>query len=278
MCKEQSVMLRQWKSTGGKRASPSRKLFRILILFGPLLILVTVSITIITIAQWYKTTSQAIDSPFVTRAGTRLMVHGSPLRLIGYNWHWMGTGCPTPTDAEIDATFSQVVTASRGNVIRTAFYQGASNDGAYTDFDRYIRYARHYGLYIMPMLVNQLENCEPAKTMKRDIWYQSGYKQVSDGYPLSFRDYALRLARHYANEPTIAFWQLVNEPDAGPCGAAGAQTLRNFADDMTTALKTVDPHHMVDLGVPGECAGHTTADYTQVVSSKVDLCDVWHDY
>jgi hypothetical protein len=206
------------------------------------------------------------------------MVNGSPLRLIGYNWHWMGTGCSTPTDAKIAATFSQIQTVSHGNVIRTAFYQSGSNKGAHTDFDRYIKYAKQYGLYIVPMLVNQLAMCEPAKTMERDMWYQWGYMQADDGYPLSFRDYALRLAQHYANESTIAFWQLVNEPDTGPCSEASPQTLRNFADDMTTALKTVDPHHMVDLGVPGQCAGSTTADYMQVVSGQVDLCDVWHDY
>jgi hypothetical protein len=206
------------------------------------------------------------------------MVKGSRLRLLGYNWRWMGMGCSRPKDAEIDDTFFQVSTASHSNVIRTAFYQSGSNYGYYTDFDRYIQHARHYGLYIVPILVNQLDHCEPKKTMPRGIWYQQGYTQPNDGYPLSFRDYALKLAQHYANEPTIAFWQLVNEPDAGPCGPVGAQTLRHFADDMTMALKSVDPNHMVDLGVPGQCAGKTTADYVQIVSSQVDLCDIWHDY
>jgi hypothetical protein len=241
-------------------------------------ILLTIFLTIETISWWYGTRPQMTENPFVTRSGTTLMVNGSPLRLIGYNWHWMGTGCSTPTDVQIDATFSQIKTASHGNVVRTAFYQSGSNDGAYTDFDRYIKYAKHYGLYIVPMLVNQLANCEPAKTLERGNWYQWGYTQPDDGYPLSFRAYALRLTQHYANEPTIAFWQLVNEPDASPCSEASAQTLRTFADVMTTALKTVDSHHMVDLGAPGECAGDTTADYMQVVSGQVDLCDVWHDY
>jgi mannan endo-1,4-beta-mannosidase len=270
-------MSRQWKLKEGKRNSSPIKVVLIQVL--ALLPLIPIFIAIITVAQRHDTEPQiTTEKPFVTRSGTMLMVNSSSLRLIGYNWHWMGTDCSTPTDAEIDTTFSQIVTASHGNVIRTAFYQSGSNDGAYTDFDRYIQYAKHYGLYIVPTLVNQHASCEPAKTMERGRWYQAGYTQAIDGYPLSFRDYAIRLAQHYANEPTIAFWQLVNEPDAAPCGAVGAQTLRNFADDMTTALKTVDPHHMVDLGVPGQCAGDTPADYMQVVSGQVDLCDVWHDY
>ena len=243
-----------------------------------LLLLVIIPIIIITSLQPQDLRSRAAGSPFVTKSGSNLMVNGSPLHLVGYNWHWMGTGCRAPTDTEIATTFSQIKTASQGNVVRTAFYQSGSNNGAYTDFDRYIAYAKKYGLYIVPILVNHWSNCEPSTAAKTSSWYQSGYKQTNDGYLLSFRDYAIKLAQHYTNEPAIAFWQLVNEPDAGPCGAAGAQILRSFADDMTTAIKAVDPNHMVDLGVPGGCAGDNITDYTTIVSGKTDLCEVWHDH
>ncbi|HCI78751.1 MAG TPA: hypothetical protein DHW02_03590, partial [Ktedonobacter sp.] len=146
------------------------------------------------------------------------------------------------------------------------------------DFDRYITYAKKYGLYLVPMLVNHWTSCEPSTATKSSSWYQSGYRQTNDGYPLSFRSYAIKLAQHYANEPTIAFWQLVNEPDTDTCGYGGAEILRHFADDMTNAIKAVDPHHLVDLGAPGGCAGDNAADYETIVSGKVGLCDVWHDY
>ena len=243
-----------------------------------LLLLVIIPIIIITSLQPQDLRSPAAGSPFVTKSGPNLMVNGSPLRLVGYNWHWTGTGCGAPTGTEIATTFSQIRTASHGNVVKTAFYQSGSNKGAYTDFDRYIAYAKKYGLYIVPMLVNHWTNCEPSTATKPPSWYQSGYKQTDAGYPLSFHDYAIKLARHYANEPTIAFWQLVNEPDAGPCGSVGAHILRSFADDMTTAIKAVDPNHMIDLGAPGGCAGDNTTDYTTIVSGTVDLCNVWDDY
>jgi len=263
---------------GERMASSSRKRFHVLSIAAFLLLLIIISIIIITSLQRQDLVPHVAGSPFVTKSGQNLMVNGSLLRLIGYNWHWIGTGCRAPADTEIATTFSQIKTASHGNVVRTAFYQSGSNNGAYTDFDRYIAYAKKYGLYIVPVLVNHLINCEPSTATKTSSWYQSGYKQPNDGYPLSFHDYAIKLARHYANEPTIAFWQLVNEPDADPCGAAGAQILRSFADDMTAAIKAVDPNHMVDLGAPGGCAGDNTTDYTRIVSGQVDLCDVWHDY
>src|SRR5436190_9073537 len=139
-------MSQQRKLSGGRRSSPSRKRFHILLHVILPLFLVTLCITLITIF-WYNTRPQIATNPFVTKSGTTLMVNGSPLRLIGYNWHWMGTDCPTPTNTEIDATFSQIVTASHGNVIRTAFYQSGSNDGAYIGFDRYVKYAKRYKLY-----------------------------------------------------------------------------------------------------------------------------------
>jgi Tol biopolymer transport system component len=265
-------------------SSGKRSLLLGLIVF--LLLLVTIPIILITALQRQNLRSPAgpglrapaAGSPFVTKSGPNLLVNGSPLRLVGYNWHWMGTGCLTPTDTQIATTFAQIKTASHGNVVRTAFYQSGSNKGAYTDFDRYIAYAKAYGLYIVPLLVNHWLDCEPSKATKPPSWYESGYKHTNDGYPLSFRDYAIKLARHYGNEPTIAFWQLVNEPDARPCGSAGAHILRSFADDMITALKAVDPNHMVDLGTPGECAGDSIPDYTTIVGGKVDLCNVWDDY
>ena len=263
---------------GERLASSSRKRFHVLSIAALLLLLIIISIIIITSLQRQDLVPHVAGSPFVTKSGQNLMVNGSLLHLIGYNWHWIGSDCRAPTDTEIATTFSQIKTASHGNIVRTAFYQSGSNNGAYTDFDRYIAYAKKYGLYIVPVLVNHLTNCEPSTATKTSSWYQSEYKQPNDGYPLSFRDYTIKLARHYANEPTIAFWQLVNEPDADPCGAAGAQILRSFADDMTAALKAVDPNHMVDLGAPGGCAGDNTTDYTRIVSGQVDLCDVWHDY
>jgi WD40 repeat protein len=263
---------------GNRMASSSKKRFQLLSIAAFLLLLVTIPIIIITSLQPQGLRSRAAGSPFVTRSGPNLIVNGSPLRLVGYNWHWMGTGCQVPTDTQIATTFSQIKAASHGNVVKTAFYQSGSNNGAYTDFDRYIAYAKKYGLYIVPMLVNHWTSCEPSKATKPPSWYQSGYTQTDDGYPLSFRDYAIKLARHYASEPTIAFWQLVNEPDAGPCGSVGAHILRRFADDMTTAIKAVDHNHMVDLGAPGGCAGDNITDYTTIVSGKVDLCNVWDDY
>jgi mannan endo-1,4-beta-mannosidase len=219
-------------------------------------------------------------SQFVTAYEDTLCAAGHPLRLTGYNWRWVGTDCPAPTDAQIEQTFTQIRLASRANAVRTAFFQSGSGAGSYTVFDRYIAAAKRNHLYILPVLANQWTNCEPSAGPKTVAWYQSGYKAAGDGYPLSYRDYVKNLVAHYANEPTIAFWQLVNEPDplGATCGAPAAQTLRAFEDDMTSVVRSVDPHHLVDLGTPGDCAGNNLTDYHIIAAGAAGVADVWHDY
>jgi mannan endo-1,4-beta-mannosidase len=220
------------------------------------------------------------SSPFITVQGSTLCAGGRPIRLIGYNWHWIGAGCQAPSDDEIEQIFSQIQRTSKANIVRTAFYQSGSNGGSYADFDRYIAAAKRHGLYILPVLVNQWTICEPSNAAKTTSWYQAGYMLANDGYPLSYHDYVRRLVGHYANEPAIAFWQLVNEPDAGGagCGTRAAQVLRAFSDDMVSVIKSVDPNHLIDLGVPGGCAGDNPTDYQTIVAGSVELADVWHDY
>jgi hypothetical protein len=228
----------------------------------------------------HVTKARCPGSPFITALGPTLCAYGYPLRLIGYNWRWIGTGCPAPADEQIELTFSQIRTASKANVVRTAFYQSGSGGGTYTTFDRYVDAAKRHGLYIVPILANEWTNCEPSNAAKTIAWYRSGYKLSGDGYPRSYRDYVRSLVAHYASEPTIAFWQLVNEPDApgSGCGAGAAQALRTFADDLVSVIKSVDRHHLVDLGVPGICAGDNPTDYQTIVEGSLEVADVWHDY
>lgn len=223
-----------------------------------------------------------IISGFITKSGTHLLVNGQEFRAVGYNYDWLGSGCSGPSDSQLDTVFAQIHNASKGNIVRVAFFQGGDNASTFTTFDRFVSYAKKYNLYILPILVNEWTNCEPSSTMKYLSWYQSGYTQQNDGYPLSFHDYAVKVAQHYANEPTIAWYQLVNEPDGrnpnNSCSETTAESaLFNFAHNMVEAIKQVDHNHMVDLGAISWCGGQGS-DFQRVNSGTVDLCDVYHGY
>jgi hypothetical protein len=242
----------------------------------------------------------ASSSGFVSSSGTVLTLHGLPWQFVGFNDYQLTSMpggayfCGRPTD---DATMNSVLQDAKksgATVIRTWFFQSyydTNSQGAWIQptwaaFDRVLNAAASYNLKVIPVLVNEWQSCEPPSTNKNLGFFQTGYEQAdSYGYPLSFKAYATTVARHYADNTHIAFWQIGNEmqnyTDAG-CDSyaesAGASALRAFADDMTATIKAVDPNHLVSLGTAGggEC-GLSVTDYQYVHSGAVDICD-YHDY
>lgn len=229
--------------------------------------------------------ASAAASGFVTHDGTQLMLNGQPWHFAGYN-----LSCQQPftmTTAQLEFYFQDVEANSGGNVIRMWFFQSDLGTGSnpFQPFDNVVAAAQATGMKIIPTLTNQWQTCDepsPTEPEKELDWYQSGYTQPEGGYSLSFKAYATEMAQHFANSPTIAFWQLVNEaeaPSATGCDeSAAASAMRGFADDMATTLHSVDPNHLVNLGTQGTgTCGTVGSDYGMVQAGAVDLCEI-HDY
>jgi hypothetical protein len=235
---------------------------------------------------------------FVHRSGTTLTLNGQPWRFVGYNDYQLtsqsgGYTCGRAIDqSTLDAILADA-RSSGATVIRTWFFQSYYDlnsqshviTPSWSAFDRVLNAAAAYGLRVIPVLVNEWQDCEPPSVDKNLGFYQLGYQSAGYGYPLSFKAYATTVAAHYANDPTIAFWQIGNELESNsPSGctasaeSAGASALRAFADNMTSAIKAVDPNHLVSLGTigSGQC-GLAGSDYEYVQAGKVDLCE-YHDY
>ncbi len=237
-------------------------------------------------------------SHFVRRSGERLTLNGKDWRFVGFNDYQL-TSVPGSTvcgEAIDRATLNWILANARNDgatVIRTWFFQSyydmtnASGrwlriNSTWTAFDRVLDAAAAHHLKVIPVLMNEYPTCEPTQTNMDLSFYKSGYAQPGGGYPLSFRAYATTVARHYANNSTVAFWQLGNElENVDPRGCnepASAKALRAFADGMTAAIKSADPNHLVSLGTIGtnQC-GLAGADYRYVHAGAVDMCE-YHDY
>ena len=207
--------------------------------------------------------ARAVSSGFVRASGTQLFVDGAPWSFTGYNAYWLtsahtGHQCGSSlSDQQMNDFFAEVAQNSGSVAVRTWFFQSYGAPSTWWQYDRVLNLAAAHGIKIIPTLVNQWGSCEPGHPYLTLQWYQAGYKQATNGYPRSFRDFAITMARHYANNPTIAFWQLVNEAEAlpshgGSCDhVAGAQALRGFADDVSGAMKSVDRNHLINLGTMG---------------------------
>jgi len=245
--------------------------------------------------------ASASASAFVGRSGQTLTLNGSPWRFIAYNDYQLtsmpaASYCGRALDQATLNSIMQDAKASGANVIRTWFFQSyydmSNANGSwqqvtptYAAFDRVLNAAAANGLKVIPVLVNEWQDCEPPSVDKNLAFYQSGYKAPGYGYPLSYKAYATTIAQHYASNPTIAFWQLGNELESNtPSGCSataesqGASALRAFADDMTDSIKAVDPNHLVSLGTlgTGQC-GLAGSDYQYVHAGAIDLCE-YHDY
>lgn len=227
-------------------------------------------------------------SGLVAASRTALTLNGRPWRFVGYNMP-----CAQPFllgPAQLSFVFASMAQDSGANALRVWFFQENGGPGNWGPFDRVVAAARADGIKLIPTLVNEWPACEanpPITVQKTLAWFQGGYRQTGDGYPLSFKDFAVQVAAHFADNPTIAFWQLVNEataPSEEPNGEftcdepAAAHALRSFGDDMTAAIHAVDPHHLVSLGTQGgDQCGTVGADYRYVNAGAVDICE-YHDY
>lgn len=238
----------------------------------------------------------AAPSGFVSALGTQLILNGKPYRPVGYNQYrltsmpggYICDGSYGPvTDAQLNRWLDDMKNAG-ATIVRTWFFQSYywGSPNRWEAFDRLLNAAAARGMKVVPVLVNHWPNCEPSAGPKNLAFYENGYTQPNSyGYPLSFREYARTVAAHYANEPTVAYLQLVNEaetPSNGSCSPeteqAGARALRAFADDMTGVIKSVAPNHLVSLGTIGEGnCGTAGQNYRYVHAGAVDICAV-HDY
>lgn len=228
---------------------------------------------------------------FVGRQGTSLVAGGQPWKFAGYN-----LPCDQPfllSPDELGYYFDDIKVNSKANVVRMWWFQSEMGTGSdpWAPFEQIVAVAKAHGIQIIATLTNEWNTCDepnPPNTQKTLAWYQGGYKTPEGGYALSFKDYATQMSAHFAGEPTIAFWQLVNEAEAPAADASGNLTcdnskgmlaLRSFSDQMANALHRVDHHHLVNLGTSGtgQCGTSGSPAYRYVYGGALDLCEV-HDY
>jgi len=240
---------------------------------------------------------------FVKRDGTRLTLNNRPYKFTGLNISNAATLdglCRESfgTGEALNAALTEIDkgSGSRAKVFRFWFFQRQSTRNGVRDWsgiDHTIAVAKAKGFKIIPVLGNQWWNCDGAWSSaaagyKYEQWYSTNYKTTSGsapGLPQSYRDYVRDVVTRYKDEPTIAFWQLMNEAEAGNgigvagCAPTATISLRNFTNDMGALVKGIDSNHLLSLGTigNGQC-GATGVDYQSLHASPyVDLCE-YHDY
>lgn len=224
----------------------------------------------------------AVPQGFVYADGPHLMLDGKPWRAVGVNqWDLEGfkvlkndwAGCyyqRTDLDLYFNASFATIAEKTRATVVRTfgfmAFYTGAGADWGSTD--KLLYYARKYNVRVIPVFGFTPQRCgEPDKHPNQPpplTWYRCtptpctpGFKDPEkNAFGKSYYDYVLDAVRRYKDDPTIAYWQLMNEARNYISATNGSDmtALTDFAREMVNGIRNVagDPNHLINLGTIGK--------------------------
>jgi hypothetical protein len=247
------------------------------------------------------TTTTTASSPqpggnvaFVKSSGTTLTLNGQPYVFTGINIYMAASGgtpssCGGELYPDVGVPLSDM---PNGIVFRFwAFQDFFVSNGSFdwTNLDQVLATAAAHDDKVIPVLANSWDYCDgPAKDL---AWFQSGYMTtIQPGDLVTYRQYIADVVSRYADDPAIAMWQLVNEGQAlnddGTCNESAAlSALLGFSDDVGGLVHSIDPNHLVSLGVtPGyaggllQFCGAANGDYqTLMASPGNDVCD-FHDY
>jgi hypothetical protein len=191
------------------------------------------------------------SSGFLHRNGDGLVLDGKPYRSLSYTAFSL-TGCSAgamvPSDAELGAFFASLRPRS---LVRTYALEPAGLDGV----DRVVRVAKAHGHLLTLVLTDHDSSCGEGDVKKTPDFYASGFR---DAY-LPWVD---TVVSRYANEPAIAFWEIVKAPvdiDAG--------TLRTFFDVVGGEIHHLAPNQLVEPGIHGPWAYGGEDGYERIITS-----------
>ncbi|MFW0795184.1 beta-mannosidase [Gordonia sp. CPCC 205515] len=232
----------------------------------------------------------------VSMTPTGLRLDGRDWWPAGFNAYQLGTdwsvnrGCGAEVD--LDKFFTRLPPRS---LTRISFFSSfAINKSTGTiDFGPldavFAAAARHQQL-ILPVLTGGPGTCEDEHFKARD-WYETGWQAQKSLGGMTFADWMATAVSRWKDQPMLAGWEIVGEPEASICTSqgcnwqvrdcppGGADVLRAFFDDAGNRLRAVDATHPIFSGfIGGDQCGMKGDDYAKVgASSQIDVLD-YHDY
>jgi mannan endo-1,4-beta-mannosidase len=245
-------------------------------------------------------------SKFLTKNGTQLVLFGQPYTFTGVNVYSaaslnsINVGCGGQVD-DIDGLFSSL---RPNSIVRFWGSQGTMGTNAitrqldWTGIDRVVNTAASHGQRVIIALSDQSGTCDDG-LWRDSSWYTNGFKEIYNPKgmtPLSYWEYVQQVVARYKDSPTIAMWELVNEPEASECmvgyngsacyghqscpdAQAAANALRYFFDTVGGEVKRIDPNHLIESGVigTGQC-GADNWNYQYIHESPAIDVASYHDY
>lgn len=183
------------------------------------------------------------------------MLNGQPKRFVGFNTNGfphIGCGGGPSTRADVDAYFSRYTNSNTW--IRTWVFPGAN----LAELDYEMAAAKRTGAKLIITLSNAFPYCNDPGGDKSQAWYDGGWRSTHEAHIRT-------VVNRYKNEPTVAFWELQNEPH----GASNA-SIKAFFTASAGLIKSLDANHLISSGTFPPYAYGGNAGY-QDVSNVPDV-------
>ncbi|GMA87967.1 hypothetical protein GCM10025868_32170 [Angustibacter aerolatus] len=209
---------------------------------------------------------------FVSRSGSGFVRDGQPFRFVGFNYFDAAASdiysCAPQarlSDDDLTALLRTAHDTAGATVLRFWAYQPYTDGGRdFTGIDRVLTAAKKADMLVIPVLEDGPGYCTTGETgMSKaeymdDQWYTTGYREKFGSARLSYRDYAKVLTEHYADDPTILAWMMVNEAETSRRVDGDRTALLPFAQDVASVIRSVDTHHLLTLGTQSNGAPGTS--------------------
>lgn len=228
-------------------------------------------------------TSSQLQSAFVTRSGSQLLLGGKPFRFAGPNIYWLGLdgnlgGVTYPTHFRVDDALS-TAQAMGATVVRAHTLGisvgcplcvepslGVFNETALQHIDYAIKAAHDHGIRLIIPLIDNWR------------YYHGGVHVFTNwrGFPVTyvfytnpavigdFEHYISHLLHHvntytgitYKNDPTIMAWETGNE----------ITPTTQWTKTISEYIKSIDSHHLVIDGTKGVDPGALALNSVDIIS------------
>jgi chitodextrinase len=240
---------------------------KVRMMFTALCLSIVASAIVMVLGQQAQQASAAAPANFVYRNGNKLMLNGAPYQFVGYNAFGM-FGCEgTPwTRTQMDAYFATLPPASMTRIWASQMYGTSMIDQA-------VASAAAHNQKLVMTLNNDTGDCV-SDGKKNIAWYTSGYKNGT------YLAWVKEAVTKYKDSPAVGMWEVINE--AGQTynsQVLDGTMMKNFYETVGSAIKAIDPNHLVSTGDNGDNNYIGGASGVKTASSGADI-DVLslHDY
>jgi cellulase (glycosyl hydrolase family 5)/dockerin type I repeat protein len=237
----------------------------------------------ILLSNWGQTAPTPTPSPsptpspatgFVTRSGNSLSLNGQVTQFIGFNTYGM-TGCfngTAWTTAQMDQYFSGLPANGLTRIWAFQYYGTSIINTILTE-------AAKYNQHVILSLGDDDSHCNDSQDApggdgsgKTLAFYQSDWQGA-------YLTWVNTIVPMFKDNPTIAMWEIANEPfHAGPGADPALSVQESYLNGTSAAIRADDPNHLIETGA------NDTADFGglsnfEAAQSGPDIDVVsFHDY